>query len=196
MVRKIYKFLTFFKKNSLFTFSDLCGKFYDQKYYLIEHMNAVHLNIKKYSCTICGKYKFYLKSSYFIFKKNSGVFFARKASLVKHGDVHRSQSERKVCCEVCGFRTHTKPDMKRHMKTHTGEKNYACEICDKRFACRYNVSAHIKSVHQGIRPKIDESKLRCNLCGKRLPRQRQLRRHLFLEHQVMEHAAEFAGEIR
>lgn len=83
--------------------------------------------------------------------------------------------------------------MKRHAKTHTGEKNYACEICDKRFACRYNVTAHVNSVHKGIRKKVDESKLRCMLCGRKFPRQKQLRRHLFEEHNMLNYAAEFTG---
>lgn len=80
------------------------------------------------------------------------------------------------------------------MKTHTGEKNYACEVCDKRFACRYNVSAHVKAVHQGIKPKVDETKLRCEICGKRYPRQKQLRKHLYEIHGRDEYAAEFTDE--
>lgn len=77
------------------------------------------------------------------------------------------------------------------MKTHTGEKNHACEICQRRFANRYNMLAHIKVVHEGIKPKVDESKLTCVACGKRYPRQRQLRRHLYEAHGMEEYAAEF-----
>jgi hypothetical protein len=53
------------------------------------------------------------------------------------------------------------------------------------------VTAHVNSVHKGIRPKVDESKLRCEFCVRKFPRQKQLRRHLYEVHEVMEHANEF-----
>ena len=56
------------------------------------------------------------------------------------------------------------------------------------------MTAHIKAVHQGIKPKVDESKLRCMLCGKRYPRQKQLRKHLFEAHRMLEYSAEFTGD--
>lgn len=33
-------------------------------------------------------------------------------------------NERNIVCEVCGFKTVNKPKMTRHMKSHTGERNY------------------------------------------------------------------------
>ncbi|KAL7015157.1 hypothetical protein ACKWTF_016308 [Chironomus riparius] len=147
---------------------DMCGKTFDKKYYLLEHMNAIHLNRREYICTICG------------------LTFARKRSLLKHAWVHSGDTEKKIVCSVCGFKSHTKQGMIRHSKTHTGERNYACEICDKRFACKYNVKAHVNAVHKGIRPKVDEAKLRCNLCGRKFPRQKQLKRHLAEEHNMLQ----------
>ncbi|KAG5667227.1 hypothetical protein PVAND_015218 [Polypedilum vanderplanki] len=147
---------------------DMCGKTFDKKYYLLEHMNAIHLNRREYICTICG------------------ITFARKRSLLKHAWVHAGDAEKKIVCSVCGFKSHTKQGMLRHSKTHTGERNYACEICDKRFACKYNVKAHVDAVHKGIRPKVDESKLRCELCGRKFPRQKQLKRHLAEDHNMLQ----------
>ena len=43
-------------KNVLLISSDMCGKTFDKKYYLLEHMNAIHLNRREYICTICGEY--------------------------------------------------------------------------------------------------------------------------------------------
>jgi len=44
----------------------------------------------------------------------------------------------------------------------------------------------VNAVHKGIRPKVDEAKLRCNLCGRKFPRQKQLKRHLAEEHNMMQ----------
>lgn len=120
--------------------------------------------------------------------------FARKRCLNKHHRVHQDDSQKKVVCEVCGFRTHTNYAMIRHSRTHTEERNFPCSICKKMFANNYNVTAHVNSVHKRIRPVVDEAKLRCAFCSRKFPRQKQLRRHLFEAHQVMDHAAEFAVE--
>lgn len=120
--------------------------------------------------------------------------FARKSCFRGHAAVHQDQTQlKKHVCEQCGFRARTKYHLTRHSRTHTEERNFPCNICNKMFANSYNVIAHVNSVHKGIRPKVDESKLGCMLCGKKFPRYKQLRRHLFEVHQVMEHAAEFGG---
>lgn len=77
------------------------------------------------------------------------------------------------------------------MKTHTGERNHACEICDRRFARKSNMLSHMKVVHEGIKPKIDETKTTCRICLKVYPRQKKLRKHLFEVHGMLEYAAEF-----
>jgi uncharacterized C2H2 Zn-finger protein len=57
--------------------------------------------------------------------------------------------------------------MTRHMKSHTGERNYECPICLKKFLYSYNVTAHVKHVHyHEKRPTTNEEKLTCTICGK------------------------------
>lgn len=46
----------------------MCGKTFDKKYYLLEHMNAIHLNRREYICTICGEFSFWFWS-----KKPQGI---------------------------------------------------------------------------------------------------------------------------
>lgn len=51
-----------------------------------------------------------------------GKCYSRDTTLSKHMFVHKEEKD--VVCTVCGFRTHTKPKLERHMKSHTGERNY------------------------------------------------------------------------
>lgn len=98
--------------------------------------------------------------------------------------VHKEEKD--VVCTVCGFRTHTKPKMERHMKSHTGERNYSCQICGKRFLYSYNVTAHIKHVHNREKRKIDEEKLTCKFCGKRFQKIWKVKEHMAEVHQLVE----------
>lgn len=91
-----------------------------------------------------------------------------------------------IVCTVCGFRTHTKPKMERHMKSHTGERNYSCKICGKRFLYSYNVTAHVKHVHNREKRKVDEEKLTCKFCGKKFQKIWKVKEHMQKVHALVE----------
>jgi DNA-directed RNA polymerase subunit RPC12/RpoP len=145
---------------------DHCDMRYIQKTQLRKHMDAIHLMRKDHVCAICGK------------------SYSRDTTLSKHMFVHKEEKD--VVCTVCGFRTHTKPKMERHMKSHTGERNYSCMICGKRFLYSYNVTAHVKHVHNREKRKIDEEKLTCKMCGKRFQKIWKVNEHIAQVHQVVE----------
>lgn len=144
---------------------DHCDMRYIQKTQLRKHMDAIHLKKRDHICPICGK------------------CYSRDTTLSKHMFVHKEQKD--VVCTVCGFRTHTKPKMERHMKSHTGERNYSCGICGKRFLYSYNVTAHVKHVHNREKRKVDEEKLTCKYCGKRFQKIWKVREHQQQVHQIL-----------
>lgn len=148
----------------------MCGKSFGQKFYVSEHMDAIHLGLKKFTCNVCG------------------LSFARRRVYMVHKNTHDGEITKKCVCEVCGYRCHTKQLLTKHIRTHTGEKNYPCSVCQKMFSTGYAAKVHLNSVHYGIRQK---SEIPCMLCDKMFSRQKQLRKHQLNQHMMIEFTDEF-----
>ena len=61
---------------------------------------------------------------------------------------------KKFTCGHCGKTFHTKADLRRHIKSHTGEKSFSCDICSYRWSTSYGIKIH-KKTHTKI-VKADE----------------------------------------
>lgn len=73
-------------------------------------------------------------------------------------------------CSHCGNSFLSAVDLKEHIKTHNAHLVYACNFCDKRFGCKYNLRAHMR-MHT---VKSNE----CPHCFKRFTRSSGMDRHV------------------
>lgn len=68
------------------------------------------------------------------------------------------------------MRFNSSDHVKRHMRTHTGERPYKCQYCDRSYAQSNDLLKHTR-IHVG------ENTYKCNLCTAAFRLQAQLREH-------------------
>uniref|UniRef100_T1GYH1 C2H2-type domain-containing protein n=1 Tax=Megaselia scalaris TaxID=36166 RepID=T1GYH1_MEGSC len=68
-----------------------------------------------------------------------------------HGNVGKypDYSNRKVICAFCVRRFWSTEDLRRHMRTHSGERPFQCEICLRKFTLKHSMLRHMKK-HSGL----------------------------------------------
>ncbi|XP_050503540.1 zinc finger protein 239-like isoform X2 [Diabrotica virgifera virgifera] len=103
--------------------------------------------------------------------------FVNRSSFIKHMKIHTGEKPYK--CEIC-FKKFTKTSvLKIHMRVHTGEKPYKCEICFRQFSNGSNLKKHLR-VHTGenVRLHTGETPYKCEICFKQFAERRNLNEHI------------------
>ena len=63
----------------------------------------------------------------------------------RHKHIHTGQ--RNYVCPICAKRFREAGELQRHQRVHTGEKPYQCQLCHTRFAERNTLRRHTKRKH-------------------------------------------------
>ena len=155
---------------------DRCGKAFSMRSSLKRHM-TVHTAEKPYECGTCGLHFSYNET----LKQHCRRKHGKSASDGVPTAASDEQAAKDQTCLICGKLWWSPAMLKRHMRSHTGEKPYECNVCGERFSRKWNVKLHCLRKHEkstssdAVKKKMKKA---CSICGNLLCSTSSLKQHM------------------
>lgn len=106
----------------------------------IIHHCARHSGKRQYQCKLCPR------------------GFIQYASMSKHMEYTHKQFKHIMTCHFCGKLIKGIDTINRHLKTHTSERKFQCDICKKSYKTKFSLVNHLQT-HK-------EKTFTCEICAK------------------------------
>ena len=138
----------------------ICGKrFGDRSRIFKQHMISLHSDIR-FSCFLCDKLfrveeylDKHIRWHFNGYVSNCGMCAAGVGGLHGHDND-------KIACPVCAKEV-THGALNKHIQTHSGKRDYICNVCGRAFFNNNHLHKHLGTVHSTDKP------FACELCPKK-----------------------------
>eukprot|EP00092_Neocalanus_flemingeri_P024354 GFUD01026410.1.p1 GENE.GFUD01026410.1~~GFUD01026410.1.p1 ORF type:complete len:558 (+),score=107.32 GFUD01026410.1:36-1709(+) len=131
---------------------EICDKLFKTKEYLSRHEKKIHGDPIYYVCSFCGKN------------------FKSASHRKDHEEIHRGEADAE--CGLCGAQVRKK-NLERHMKTHSDDAEFQCDICAKPLKTVEALRAHMNS---------HDLPFKCEYCEKAFSTKYSMKSHTVQQH--------------
>lgn len=127
-----------------------CSERFVEHFRKLRHLKDAHGITFTFECETC-----------------KSVFSTRRALTMHTNKFHTQKTQ----CEICKKSFSCKTVLKKHLMSHTGERNYICPLCQKAYR-------HEKSLKQHMRIHGPDWKFACSDCGNGFSNRNDFNKHV------------------